>query len=335
MAEKEIRRQLKLLLAMSTINHSFGAHLELEDVSRIAVRELVKLLNCDGCAVLLFDGDKIRVPAEKDFLKFLNGVELSTNTPAIRHLINTRRSIFSQNFYSPPVKIMPNRALPKAPIFAPVIIREEVRGLIYLHKDSFNRDDIHFAESLAHEVAIALERAMVYSQVKILGIRDGLTGTFNRRKFDEDLEAEIARSVRYNSPLSLVMVDIDYFKAYNDVHGHPMGDNLLKRLVTVLSANLRPFDKVYRYGGEEFAVLLPETGKEKALLATQRLMDVIRQESFEGEKESQPTGKLTVSMGLAGFPEDGNTKDLLIKHADKALYQAKSDGRDRIWVHKA
>jgi diguanylate cyclase (GGDEF)-like protein len=168
-----------------------------------------------------------------------------------------------------------------------------------------------------------------------LGTRDGLTGAFNRRKFDEDLEAEIARSVRYSNPLSLVMVDIDYFKAYNDVHGHPMGDSLLKRLVTVLSSNLRPFDKVYRYGGEEFAVLLPETGKEKALLATQRLMDVIRQEQFEGEKESQPNAKLTVSMGLAGFPEDGNTKDLLLKRADMALYQAKSDGRDRIRVYNA
>jgi diguanylate cyclase (GGDEF)-like protein len=128
----------------------------------------------------------------------------------------------------------------------------------------------------------------------------------------------------------MLMADIDWFKKYNDFHGHPRGDELLKKLVSVLTRNVRPSDRVYRYGGEEFAMILPETGKVKAAYIATRLRELIKKERFEGEEESQPDKMVTISIGVATFPVD--TKDWagLIKAADSALYEAKYTGKNKV-----
>ena len=172
------------------------------------------------------------------------------------------------------------------------------------------------------------ERIQLYQEVQRLANLDGLTGCFNRRHFMALAIQEIQRSMRYKRPLSFLMMDIDNFKGFNDQYGHQVGDQLLCNLVTLCQKQLRNVDIFGRYGGEEFVALMPETGAEGALLASERLREKIEKMSI-----NTPAGKLsiTVSMGLTslerGFDEK-QTVDTLIKSADKALYAAKDAGRN-------
>ena len=163
-----------------------------------------------------------------------------------------------------------------------------------------------------------------------LSIKDGLTGCFNRRKLRSDMKTELARASRYENPISLLMIDIDWFKKYNDIHGHAKGDELLTKMANIFMDNARVVDRVYRYGGEEFIILLPETDKVQALSSAKRLQALVEKTPFEGEKESQPNEKVTVSIGVVSFPWDATFQDELLKIAHSALQKAKQAGKNRI-----
>lgn len=152
-----------------------------------------------------------------------------------------------------------------------------------------------------------------------LAVIDGLTGVYNRRYLDEVLRRELARAKRYSHSVSVLMADVDDFKKYNDTHGHQAGDELLKKLANLLVGGIRTVDMVFRYGGEEFTVFLPETLKEGGIEVAKRLVNLARQ--------NLPT---TVSFGLASYPQDAETAEDLLKKADAALYQAKTSGKDRL-----
>lgn len=162
-----------------------------------------------------------------------------------------------------------------------------------------------------------------------LAVRDGLTGLFNLRHFRHILNEELSRAERYSRQLCLVMIDVDHFKNYNDTHGHPAGDEVLKALAGILNKRLRDVDRSARYGGEEFLVLLPETDLEKGRTVAEDLRVQMEEYPFRG-RESQPFGKVTISLGVAAFPQDGPDADTLIKVADDALYRAKNSGRNRV-----
>ena len=159
--------------------------------------------------------------------------------------------------------------------------------------------------------------------------RDGLTRLYNHRHFHESLAGEINRSSRYNHIFSLIFLDVDLFKQYNDTHGHLMGDRLLRELGEVLAEQLRKTDLVARYGGEEFMMILPETDKENARRVAEKIRKTIEEHSFPSS-EKQSNGKITVSMGVAAFPEDGKDSATLIQNSDRALYEAKHKGRNRV-----
>lgn len=170
-----------------------------------------------------------------------------------------------------------------------------------------------------------LEEAHI--KLKKLAITDGLTGVFNYRFFKEQLTKEIIRSARHKSAVSIVMIDIDYFKNYNDKHGHPAGDSVLKVIAGLLKSNIRNLDTAARYGGEEFALILIETNKNSAGIVAKKIKDLVEAHKFKYE-ETQPNGKITVSMGVATFPQDGDSFDALVDLADKRLYHAKAKGRN-------
>lgn len=172
-----------------------------------------------------------------------------------------------------------------------------------------------------------LERANFV--LKDLAIRDGLTGQYNHRHFQESLAIEILRSNRHQRCFSLIFLDVDNFKHYNDTQGHPAGDNVLSTLAEILFEGIRRSDLLARYGGEEFVILLPETPQEGALQMAEKLRQAVENHPFPG-CETQPLGKVTVSMGVASYPENGKDGSSLTKRADEALYKAKSEGRNRI-----
>lgn len=166
--------------------------------------------------------------------------------------------------------------------------------------------------------------------LRMEALTDGLTGLYNFRYFQRQLEFEIKRAQRYLHPLSLVMIDIDHFKHYNDSHGHLQGNVILERMAALLRSYTRETNHVARYGGEEFAILLPETEARIAAKAAVRLRRIIQKEPFPFQDE-QPGGNLTASIGVASFPMDASDAEDLVQRADEALYRAKALGRNRVY----
>lgn len=175
------------------------------------------------------------------------------------------------------------------------------------------------------------ELAEANTRLSLLAVTDGLTGLFNHRHFHERLALEIARAQRSGRPVSLLMIDVDHFKAFNDAHGHPAGDEVLRRLAHVFSADRRANDVVSRYGGEEFTVILVDSGKPAAVM----IADKLRRAVLEIEPVAPPLPgmpRLSISVGVATYPDDAADGDPLVRAADAALYAAKRAGRNRVEV---
>ena len=166
-------------------------------------------------------------------------------------------------------------------------------------------------------------------KVEVMAVTDPGTGLFNRRRFQDVLQQEFARSKRYNESLSLMMIDIDHFKSVNDNFGHVAGDQVLAEIATIITNQFREVDTVARYGGEEFTVLLPQSSKKSATTPAKRILKEVENHSFGSLKKGKQ--KVTVSIGIAGLPDaDLDSEDQLVQCADVALYQAKRNGRNRL-----
>ena len=175
---------------------------------------------------------------------------------------------------------------------------------------------------------LRIQKALEHARTRRLASTDGLTQVYNHRTFQERLGQEIARANRYSRPLSLLMIDVDHFKLYNDTYGHPQGDIVLQDLARLLQEMSRTSDTVARYGGEEFAIILPETDSVSAQKIGERLREQVERYAFPG-KEHMPGGTLTVSIGVATYASI-HSKDDLLQAADMALYTAKRAGRNRV-----
>jgi len=189
---------------------------------------------------------------------------------------------------------------------------------------------------LLREKKILVETLQKYNEeleevnkiLRELAIRDGLTGLYNHRYFHETLVMESARSRRHQQRFSLLFIDIDHFRQYNDLHGHPLGDQLLRNVSEILKSRLRHSDVAARYGGEEFALLLPETDRQGALIVAEHIREQIASFPFQGGA-ALPAGKVTVSIGVAVFPEDGAEVRDVLQQAEQALHKAKCMGRNQ------
>jgi diguanylate cyclase (GGDEF)-like protein len=182
------------------------------------------------------------------------------------------------------------------------------------------------------------ELAEANARLGQLAVTDGLTGLYNHRHFHERLSLEVERSQRGGRPVSLLMIDVDHFKAYNDTYGHPAGDEILRQLAQVLTAERRVNDVVARYGGEEFAVILVDASKFTAAKIAEKLREDVfghefprrpRQDGRDG-REGRDGSRISISVGVATFPDDAGDPEALVRAADAALYAAKHAGRNRI-----
>jgi diguanylate cyclase (GGDEF)-like protein len=184
-------------------------------------------------------------------------------------------------------------------------------------------------ELLGRQAGIAIKNAREFERTQTLSITDGLTGAYNYRFLIHALRKEIGRSQRFREEFSIIMLDVDGLKEYNDYHGHLRGSSVIRSIAHIVSDKLRSIDMLCKYGGDEFVVILPRTSKEGAALAAERIRAGIDQYGFVGQRV---TGNITASMGIASFPEDGATVEDLISSADKALYKAKRQGRNLVWL---
>ncbi len=185
-------------------------------------------------------------------------------------------------------------------------------------------------ETVLKEVELLIKTQRFYAQNKYLSLTDSLTGLYNRRYLMDMLEREYSRSKRYEKPLSIGMLDIDFFKKVNDTYGHQAGDYLLKEITATIKTRLRKCDIIFRYGGEEILVLLPETDKEKAYIPLERIRQTIENAEF---KYKDTIIKTTISIGITDSLQKTDSLEMFIEHADSALYVSKEKGRNRITIY--
>jgi diguanylate cyclase (GGDEF)-like protein len=217
-------------------------------------------------------------------------------------------------------------------LVAPLILGDEVLGALSLespNRTAFNQSDLDLISSFAATVTAAIRNAQLHTEVQRQAITDPLTELYNRRGFFEIGEHEIERAHRFSRPLVAMMVDVDHFKLINDEFGHAIGDKVLQQISTRIHTNVRKVDIVGRYGGDEFAILLPELDIFTAVNVAERLRNKVEEMPFQVGNQ---TVNSTISIGVAKIMPDMPNLDALLVRADHALYLAKNAGRNRVEV---
>jgi diguanylate cyclase (GGDEF)-like protein len=215
----------------------------------------------------------------------------------------------------------------------PLRSRLRVLGVIQLVNvdlTQFGEQEIFFLQSLCDYAAIAIENARWVERIQELTITDDCTGLYNARHLYKTLETEVYRSSRFGYEFSLLFIDLDHFKSVNDTHGHLIGSKLLAEIGYLIKAQLRLIDFAFRYGGDEFVVLLPQTSKDSALVVAKRLRDGFRSSTFIQDENLNLS--VRASIGLATYPHDARTAHDLIRQADGMMYLVKNSTRDNIGI---
>jgi diguanylate cyclase (GGDEF)-like protein len=231
---------------------------------------------------------------------------------------------------------------PQRAMCVPMMAHGEALGLLYLDSGpgkssegavtalDLSELNQRLARTFAEHAALALANLKLREILRTQSVRDPLTGLYNRRYMEESLERELRRAIRKKCPLGVMMLDVDHFKRFNDSFGHEAGDSVLRALSNLFRTQLRGGDVACRYGGEEFAMILPEATLEDTQQRAEQLREAAKSAIAQFRGHSLDT--VTLSIGVASYPEKGTTGEALLRAADAALYRAKEDGRDRVVV---
>ncbi|MDP3803984.1 MAG: diguanylate cyclase, partial [Candidatus Omnitrophota bacterium] len=221
-------------------------------------------------------------------------------------------------------------------VTVPVKAKDKVLGAILVdnifNKKPITKSDVKMLTMFANHAGLAIENSRLYEETVYLSNIDWLTKLWNYGRFQHHLILELERAKIHDSKVSLAMLDVDNFKHYNDTFGHIKGDAALKEIARILHSKSRKFDTVARYGGEEFGIIMPNTSKENARLFAERLRGEI-EKMYAEDANIEPDRRLTISCGIATYPEDTSVKEELIAMADTALYEAKRVGKNRTCIY--
>lgn len=303
---EQLQQNLNELQAVSNITEIVHSSLDLEQVSSDVLDVLARVIGIDTCSLLVIDKES----AETLFSASLGDVA------------------------APDVASDATVSLPEDSLFTCVSVFENARAMVLFcaaagEVESLGEQDRMMLATVASELVVGVENSRLYRLTRHMAITDELTGLYNYRYLQQRLDEEIERARRYGSSLSLLMIDADDFKGYNDSYGHVAGDAALSELASVLAASVREIDIVVRYGGEEFSIVLPETDAAGAFVVAEKVRESVRMHHFANE-HGERCCSLTVSIGLATFPAHAGDKDLLLRASDDALYRAKNGGRNRV-----
>jgi two-component system cell cycle response regulator len=310
--------------------------MELDGLVNILIDSAMELSGGDGGALLLVD--------EKSSLLTMRSIR-GLSDPERRsdyfglperqcyEMLMERKPVFLQNI-DPPI-FSYNQQKVDSIIVAPIWWKEEALGELMVVKfagshGSFSSDDFKVLSLLSEEIAGAVHNAITHYKTKELTIKDDLTEAYNRRYFDQYLEEEFMRARRYGSHLSLIFFDVDNLKEVNVKYGHLIGSKTLQEVAHRMILTVRGIDKVVRYGGDEFCVVLPETDTQGALQVADRIRNTIASRPFRINENAQVG--LTGSIGIASFPEHAASKEELIRQADRAMFVIKNQSKNAIAI---
>jgi diguanylate cyclase (GGDEF)-like protein len=323
------QRKAAQLEAINLIARQTTAVLEIDELLQRVCTYLLQAFPVDHVAVLLLEGHNLVFRAHRGHLSptYKQGAALPAMNGLCRRALENGRPV-AENDVSTSPDYIPGFEETRSELCIPLLSFGQTVGVLCLESaklGAFDAADVPPLESVADICANAIQNAHYFEGVRRMAYVDGLTGVFNRRYFETRIAEEIERAKRYSAAMALIMIDIDHFKLLNDEFGHLMGDDVLRQMSTIFTQNVRKVDVACRYGGEEFAIIVPETSGDDASSVAQKLRKAIQNHVFPGLPHA-----ITISAGIASCPANGTSRDELVKAADAALYAAKQAGRNTV-----
>ena len=326
------QRKAAQLEAINAIAKQTTSVLELKDLLDRACRHILHSFPVDHVAVLLLDDEgKLALRADRGHLtaRIEHGGTLAPGTGLCGRSLLAGKAVMENDVRGVEGYVTGFEET-KSEMCLPLISFGETLGVLALESartGAFQAADVQPLESVADICAIAIQNARYFERVRQMAYVDGLTGIFNRRYFEMKILEEIERASRYRHAMSVIMIDIDNFKKLNDEFGHLLGDEVLRQVGSLFASQVRKVDTACRYGGEEFAIIAPETSRAAAGVVAEKLRRVVECFPFAGV--ARP---VTISAGVAEYPMCGDSRDTLVRAADEALYTAKQSGRNKVSV---
>lgn len=338
--KQEAQGNQSVLSVVTDFNQAIGAQLESPGLYRAILMKTAELAGAEQASLMIFDetSRELSIKCVKGLNeKIVQNLRVKPGQGIAGLVFETGRSLLVKNVDQDPRFTERQRARykTKSLICVPLRIDQRKIGVINLTDkigDGFDENDLRLVESIASHASVALDRTDYYKMsedLRKVSITDSLTDLYNRRFFQDRMNEEIERSRRHGLPVSLIMLDIDNFKQYNDTYGHLAGDEALRLTAATLKHSVRNIDRVARYGGEEFAVILPMTEIAAAREIAERIRSGVAGRYFPDDA-LRATVRLSASLGIASFPEHADNLLDLVGNADKALYIAKVNGKNRV-----
>ncbi len=329
----------KELSALYEVAKNLGSNLELSKTLGLILSETKRVVNYHtGIIYLWEEEEQLLVPAaiRSPFAEKLKSIVYPLEEGLIGQVAKTGQPeiVFDSKRDSRLRSIPGINQFLRSILIIPLAMDSKLIGVIAIGKKepyAFGQKQVQILSSLGGQAAVAMANAMLYKKIEKLAITDGLTKVYNHRYFYKKMEEERERYRRYGTVFSFVMLDLDYFKRFNDKYGHRAGDHALYTVAQVIKKSTRMLDVVSRYGGEEFAVILPETDAASARVVAERILHAVH-DTYFSVSEDHPPVHITVSIGVATCPQDAESTNDLIELADKALYYSKETGKNKISV---